>query len=74
MPGYSAKDLRTDAGRYARPVKRTERRVVVGVEADHEELKTWGRAAQIRRLELDAWIRKTLSAAAVQDEQRSSPR
>ena len=55
-------------------MKRAERRTVVGVEADREELKTWGRAAQIRRLELDAWIRKTLSAAAVQDEQRNSPR
>jgi hypothetical protein len=62
-----------NAERYARPVKRMERRVVVGVEADREELRTWGRAAALRRQDLPGWIKKTLSAAAEQDEQRSSP-
>jgi len=51
----------------------SERRVVVGVEADKLELQAWGRAAALRRQELPAWIKKTLSAAAEQDEQRSSP-
>jgi hypothetical protein len=55
-------------------VKRTERRVVVGVEADKLELKAWGRAAALRRQELPAWIKKTLSAAAEKDEAQNSPR
>jgi hypothetical protein len=52
-----------------RRVKRDKaRRVTIGVEADRLELQTWGRAAQLRRLDLDAWVRKTLSEAAEKDD------
>jgi hypothetical protein len=55
-------------------VKRSpSRRVVVGVEADRLELKTWGRSAQFRRLDLDAWIKRALNEAAEQDEARRLP-
>jgi hypothetical protein len=46
---------------------------VIGVEADRLELQAWGRAAAIRRQELSAWIRRSLTETAERDEQRSSP-
>jgi hypothetical protein len=54
-------------------VKQGQRRVVVGVEADKLELQVWGRAAALRRQELPAWIKQSLTEAAERDEQRRSP-
>ncbi|HEY6665572.1 MAG TPA: hypothetical protein VI036_10655 [Propionibacteriaceae bacterium] len=54
-------------------MKGEPRRVTIGVTADREELKAWGRAAALRRQQLPNWISSTLSAAAEVDEQRSSP-
>jgi hypothetical protein len=48
-------------------------RTVIGVEADKYELEAWGRAAQLRRQDLDVWVKKALSEAATRDEQRSAP-
>jgi hypothetical protein len=56
-------------------VKRSEaRKVVVGVECDRDELKVWGRAAQLQRQQLPEWIRRSLCAAAEADEQRNCPK
>jgi hypothetical protein len=54
-------------------VKREPRRVVIGVEADRLELEAWGRAAAIRRQDLPAWIKRSLTETAERDERRSSP-
>ena len=72
MHRLPARNLRTDAGRYVRPVKRMEGRVVVGVEADKVELQTWGRAAALRRQELSEWIKRSLNETAIRDEERRS--
>jgi hypothetical protein len=57
-----------------RPVKRDQRVVVVGVEADKFELEAWGRAAALRRQELPEWIKRSLNETAVRGEERRSAR
>jgi hypothetical protein len=55
-------------------MKRPEpRRTVIGVEADRLELETWGRAAALRRQDLPEWIKRSLSEAVEQGEQRRCP-
>jgi hypothetical protein len=49
--------------------KKEPTRVVVGVEADKDELQAWGRAAALRKMDLDAWIKQAATATAIWEEE-----
>jgi hypothetical protein len=51
--------------------KKEPTRTVIGVEADKDELQAWGRAAALRKMDLDAWMKQAMvETAAFEEEQR----